>query len=252
MAKKKAKSNLPINWQEDMAQHAQASADMVKPEASIISLRGGVVSYGGTPVPNNQLDVVVIGFIHEHSFYTEKYDADNPSSPDCFAFGTNEDDMVPHDKVENPQCDDCASCPNLEWGSGNGRGKACQQRYRLMCIPADSVNNEQSLLSAEVAIVKLPVTSGKFWNQYIQQLSGMYKRPEWGVITQISAEPDAKTQFKANFTCLAAIDFTEQPELYGVIQQKIELSQPILNRPYESNTDAPKPKKKGNKSKAKA
>lgn len=254
MAKKEDKS-LPVNWQEEMAAHAQASAEMVKPESSTISLRGGIVSYSGTPVPDNKLQVIVLGFIHEHNFYDHAYDADNPGSPECFAFGTDFSEMAPHENAEDPQSTVCAGCPNLEWGSGNGRGKACQQRVRLMCVPATGIDSVQQLLSAEVAIIKLPVTSVKYWNQYIQQVAGMYKRPEWGVITEVSAEPDAKTQFKATFTPVAGVDFTDQPELYGAIQQKIELSQPILYRAYEPNAEVekPKPKSKARKnSKARA
>lgn len=240
----KKKDNLPVNWQEEMAQHAQKGTEMVKPEASGISLKGGVVSYGGTPVPNNELDVIVLGFIHEHSLYLDKYDPDNPSSPDCFALGDDEDDMIPHTNVDDPQNEDCASCPNLEWGSGSGRGKACQQRYRLICVPADSINSEQTMLSAEVAVLKLPVTSGKIWGQYINTVASMFSRPEWGVITRISAAPDAKTQFKASFECVEGVDFDEDPELYGALRKKIELSQPILHKPYEQSQEEPEPPKK--------
>ena len=249
MANNEDKS-LPVNWQEEMAAHAQMSAEMVKPESSTISLRGGIVSYSGTPVPDNKLHVVVLGFIHEHNFYNHAYDADNPGSPECFALGTDFSEMAPHAHAEEPQSNACNGCPNLERGSGNGRGKACQQRVRLMCIPASATESEQSLLSAEVAIIKLPVTSVKYWNQYVQQVAGMFKRPEWGVVTEVSAEPAPKTQFKATFTPISGVDFTEQPELYGAIQQKIELSQPILYRAYEANaeTEAPKPKGRTRKS----
>jgi|10_taG_2_1085330.scaffolds.fasta_scaffold04845_6 hypothetical protein len=244
--------NLPAKWEDEMAGFAKESADMVKPEASSISLRGGIVSYGGTPVPGNTLDVVVLGFVFEHSYYDKDYDPDNVTSPACFSLGTDEDDMAPNEKSETPQHDTCAGCPNLEWGSSpRGRGKACQQRYRLIVVPADSIADEQSMLAAEVAVLKLPVTSGKYWNQYVNQVSGMFKRPEWGVITQISAEPDAKTQFKAIFNCLEGIDFEATPEVYGAIRQKIELSEPILYKAYDANVEE-EPKKPARKSKARA
>jgi len=237
-------SRLPVNWQDQLAGYAKESADNVKPEASIISLKQGVVTYAGTPVPDNKLEIIVLGFINEHTYYEGKYDPNNISSPNCFALGADKDSMVPHDVIVSAgqqKAETCIGCPKLEWGSSEsgGRGKACQERYRLIAIPADSIESPEAVLSAEVAIIKLPVTSGKVWNTYISTLSGMFKRPEWAMITELSAKPDQKTQFKAIFNAKSGIDFDTSPELFGAIRQKIELSQAILLKPYDNNTSQP-------------
>lgn len=238
---------LPQDWQAALAQQAAASAANVRPTSSTISLRSGIVSYQGIQAPDNKLDVVIIDFAQEHVLYRSKYDPDNVASPDCFALAPGSmplDEITPADSVPNPEHTDCATCPMLKWGSSlsGGRGKACQQRYRLIAIPASALQSADTVLAAEAAIVKLPVTSGKVWSQYISTVAATVKRPEWAVVTTISAKPDPKTQFKATFEVASLINFEDTPELYKALMDKKGLVQDALMNGYDMSGEKPKPK----------
>lgn len=234
---------LPKDWQAELAAQAGESASNVRPASSTISLKAGIVTYQGIAAPDNQLDIIIIDFAQEHTFYKAKYDADNISSPDCYAVAHSSvelEDMVPADNVPEPESDHCLGCPMLKWGSSltGGRGKACQQRYRLIAIPASSCESGDAILAAEAAIIKLPVTSGKIWSQYIGTVASLHKRPEWSVVTRLSAKPDAKTQFKATFEMQALIDFEHTPELYKALQDKKGLVQDALLNGYDLSGDS--------------
>jgi hypothetical protein len=228
---------LPNDWQSQLAGMAKEAAASVKPTSSVISLRSGIVSYAGTQAPDNKLDLIVIDFAHEHTYYDKQYDPDNPSNPACFALGEagHEDKMVPHEVVEAPQHENCADCPLSKWGSDprGGRGKACQQRFRLVAIPSDVLDSAETVLAAEVATIKLPVTSGKVWSQYLSTVASLHQRPEFGVITTLSAKPDPKTQFKAVFEVKGLVPFEDKPELFQAILQKREMARNVLMKPYD-------------------
>jgi hypothetical protein len=234
---------IPQDWQAALAAEAKATASNVRPASSTISLRSGIVSYQGTQAPDNKLDVVIIDFAQEHTLYKTKYDPDNVSSPDCYAVasaGVELKDMTPGDNVANPESTNCGDCPMLKWGSSlnGGRGKACQQRFRLIAIPAGALSSADEILSAEAAIVKLPVTSGKVWSQYISTVASLHKRPEWAVVTTLSAKPDPKTQFKATFEVNSLIDFDATPELYKALMDKKGMVQSTLLAGYDTAGEA--------------
>jgi hypothetical protein len=242
---------LPNDWEAYLANQAKETAASVKPTSSVISLRSGIVSYQGVQVPDNRLNLVVIDFAVEHTLYLSAYDPDNITSPDCFALGRagTDADMAPHEAVKEPQSEKCEDCPNFQWGSDprGGRGKACQERYRLSCVPESALESGDALLAAEVALVKLPVTSGKLWSQYLQTVASLHARPEWGVITTLSAKPDPKTQFKAIFEVAGLVPFEDDPSLFTAMQKKRELAANILMKPYdppseEEEEEAPAPR----------
>lgn len=250
-------NNLPTNWEEQLGALAKASATEVRATSSNLSFRGGVMSYEGQPVPGNTLNLIVLGYCHEHTFYAERYDPNNVRPPSCFALNLHKDDMVPAEDVVDPVNADCASCPNLKWGSDpdGGRGKACQERYRLVCIPtnvlqepADGGNHEEVILAAEVATAKLPVTSGKNWANYLTTITSMYQRPEWAVVTKMTVVPDAKRQFAVTFEVVEPVNFADNPMLFSALQRKREMAQAQLLKPYDlsgeaNDTAAPAPKK---------
>ena len=199
------------------------------------SLKSGILTYEGSPVPDNTLDVVVIDSIFENTLYAGKYDPSKLSSPDCFALGHEKNDLKPHEMAVAPANGSCASCPNLEWGSKEGsRGKACQERRRLIVIPATSATTDDDILAAEVAVMKLPVTSTKYWSQYINNLASLHKRPAFAAITTIKVSPDSKSQFRVDYACKDMLSM----EVIEAIMQKRELVQEILMKPYERSEDS--------------
>ena len=235
--KKKAGTSL-VSWDEALAARAQKAK---KAEASVatggfISLKSGVMSYNGNPVPGNKMNVVILDAILENHMYEGKFDPNNASGPVCFAFGRDEDEMAPHANVEEPQNETCTGCPMNEWGSDQdgGKGKACKNIRRLSMIPADSAESAESVGEAEVAFLKIPVTSVKSWAGYVNQLSAANK-PPLAYITEISVTPDAKSQFKVNFRAVEAI---EDGEVIGALLNKADASEDALMMPYAANEAA--------------
>jgi hypothetical protein len=237
-----SKSTAIVNWADEMAKFAAAVAKTEAPSSSYISLRSGVLSYQGQPVPNNKLSVVILDSAFEHTFYEGKYDPNNVRSPVCFAIQQSDNpmEMVPHELSAKKQADKCGDCPNLEWGSdpNGGRGKACQERRRLIMIPASSADKAENVLAAEVAIMKLPVTSVKVWGNYVNTVASLNRRPPFALVTEIGTIPDAKSQFKLTFKALSALS----DDVLSAIMEKRKAVQPTLLKGYDPSaeeTEAP-------------
>lgn len=214
-----------VSWQEKLAGLAKAG---VAQEAhtgggTFIGTRAGQLSYQGNAVAGNKLDVIVVDSIMENAYYVGRFDPENPTPPVCFAFGRDEKSMVPHADSTDPQHSDCAGCPNNVFGSADsGGGKACKNIRRLAMIPATPLDAD-SVKTAEVAYLKLPVTSVKNWAQYVKTLEALSQVPPLAVVTQIGTVPDAKSQFK--------ITFNQQ------IQLGEEIVTPVLDRLEQISKD---------------
>lgn len=226
----KKPSTALVNWSDELAKYAVEVAKSETPSSSTISLRSGILSYQGQPVPNNKLEVVILDSIIERTFYEGKFDPNNITSPVCFAFGRNDEELTPHEASAKPQHSDCDSCPRNQWGSSlnGGRGKACQERRKLALIPAATAKTGDEVLAAEVATVKLPVTSVKAWGGYVQNLAALQKRPPFAVITELGTKPDPKSQFVVTFRPVAALG----DDVIPAILQKRDMVQPVLREPY--------------------
>jgi hypothetical protein len=96
---------------------------------------------------------------------------------------------------------DCATCPLSAWGSDpkGGRGKACKETRRLVVLPASALDTPDNVMKAEMAIVDIPVTSGKNYSNFVNHVAAATGMPVWAVVTEMSCERDPKTQFKVLF-----------------------------------------------------
>lgn len=223
-----------VSWKDKMAAEAKDVASIERPVTSNISLRGGVMSYMDTPVPDNRLPCVVVASVFENSWYDRPFDPDNIRAPSCFAFSADGESMAPHESSESPQSETCAACDHNKWGSapGNSRGKACKNVRRLAVLPVTALDDADKVAEAEMAMMKLPVTSVSNWRVYVNKVAASYQRPAWGVITEISVERDPKTQFKVHFDCIGVI---EQDDLLASLNGKVSAANEMLNTPYEPN-----------------
>lgn len=197
---------------------------------TFISTRGGVLKLGDDEFPGNRIACVIIDVLQENTFYTGKYNEENPLPPVCYAAERmgDEVDMGPHVSMQahldyfEPQHETCEGCPMLRWGTADtGKGKACQERRRLTILPAGFYEKKRGsrdfeleliddpkviLEDVEPAMIRLPVTSVRAWSEFVKKLSATMQRPPWGVITEISSVQDSKTQFKLTFDVLGTID----------------------------------------------
>lgn len=229
-------------WDEELAKLAQQAKGL---EANVgggnfISTKGGRLQYNGAEVPGNSMRVIVVDHILENHYYNVRYDPDNPASPCCFAFGTDESDMAPHEESSEPQADACKGCPMNEFGSADtGRGKACSNIRRLALIAEDGM---EDIEGAALAFLKVPPTSVKGWAGYVRQLADVMGRPPLGVITEISITPDPKTQFKINFSVVEKIE--DGDVLQALIAKRAQAATELVV-PYAPVEEAPAPAPRG-------
>jgi hypothetical protein len=224
---------------------AEIAARAVGTEASVstgnfIATKSGLLKYNGQPFPGNQLNAVVVDHILENTFYTGDYDPDNPGAPKCYAFGRDEKDMRPHENVAEPQSETCKTC---QWNkfktADNGKGKACKNIRRLGLIPANTNRKGELELDpdvvagAEIAYLKVPVTSVRGWALYVRSLEVLEGMPPAGVVTNISCEPDDQTTFRMNFAHVQTLD----EDIGMAVLDKLAMVEQEIMAPYPDPED---------------
>ncbi len=219
---------------------------------SFISLAAGVMEYQGSPVPDNQLDVVVVDAQLENAYYEGAYDPDNKQPPVCYAFGRNDKEMAPHPESPEPQSEKCSTCKWNQFGTAvrndgkPGKGKACKNIRRIALIPKDHTGSAEDVAKAEVAFMKLPVTSVKGWAAYVRTLGALHQRPPQAVVTNIKCVPDKDSQFKVVFDHVEDID--DEDVMEAVIQKHEEIQdQMTAAYPKPSEEEAPAPRGRASK-----
>jgi hypothetical protein len=225
---------LPADWQTELAADAKDEAAKEVPSAQAFSTRAGVLSYNGQAMPNNEVDVLIIGTAFVNSMFINKFDPNNIVSPLCFAMNEAGVDMVPHDNSFKKQADECVGCEQMEWGSDpnspSGRGKMCKETRKLAVIPAEALNEEDGINKAPIVTISVPVTSVENWGGYVNLLSATAKRPVWSVITRIKLTPHPKKQFVMSFETVDAINDTD---ILTSLKEKRELGLKTVLAPFQ-------------------
>lgn len=233
-------------WDEELARAAKEAAALAAQQATggskQISIRAGVMTIDDNPVPGNTIVCVVAGFTMLNKFYDTEFDADNPSSPVCYAYGTNKDEMGPHDDAEDKQSEQCKGCPKNEFGSSDrGRGKACRNTYQLLVLPAGTYDHKQdsfeppeseSELDGELYGLAVPPTSLKAFSGFVGKLAGNL-RPPWAAFTKITARPDAKTQVALEFQLVA----NAPAKLLATLRKRHEEAMKVIEVPFPKNSE---------------
>ncbi len=257
-------ANALIPWDEQMARDAETAAAMEANTGggNFFSFKGGILSFNGAALPNNQMGVVVLDHIFENVFYEGEYDPTQVSPPTCFALGRDELTLAPHEVVVahgSDQHGNCQGCPMNAWGTADkGRGKACRNTRRLAVIPAGELDEagrfkpyteEEHFEKAPIGYMKLPVTSVKGWATIVKQVAGALKRPPHGIFMKVRVVPDAQTQFKVNFEPISKAPDSIMP----AIMARREEVMATIAFPYSMDRDeTPAPAKGAAKGKAPA
>jgi hypothetical protein len=253
----KTKNDSIVRWDEELAKEAMAAAAMEANTGGVkfISVRGGVLTWNDAPVPGNAMAVVILDHVMENVYYTSEFDPDNPSSPDCFAFGRDEATMEPHKVAKEAgtaQEGPCKGCPQNEWGSADkGRGKACRNVRRLGLISAGQLGPTGKLKlidetdyyakDGELAFFKVPVTSVKGFAGFVKQVASALKRPPHGIVTKLSVQPDPKSQFKVVFEPIMELPNS----LMSSIMKRREEVKGLIEQAYAPRNEDEAPKQKG-------
>lgn len=230
--------SLPSELAEELAVAARDDAAKERPAVSRISLRGGIMSYGGAAIPGNKLDVVVLAGAYWNKWYHRRFNPNVIVNPTCFAVTADYEeskDMEPHENVENPVNERCNTCPKAQWGSAGtpeepSRGKACKETRRLAVIPASALESAEAISKAELAIVDVPVMSVKNYGNFVNTLAAAVQRPMWSVVTTLAPVPDAKSQFVLTFSPIGRID---EPEKIAAIKGRMEMAIRAVTTPYD-------------------
>lgn len=257
----KAKKDAIQPWEKQMAEQASVAAaqeDGVMSGQSF-SLNGGILSFDGAPVENNQMAVVVVDSLNTNIHYEGAYDPDNTEGPACYAFGRDAKTMKPHELVTNPCAESCEDCENNEWGSADtGKGKACQNTRRLAIISAGSLDKDgefeaetdkSHFENTEIAYLKLPVTSVKAYAALVKKLASTIHRPPHGVFMKIKVVPTPETRAKFKVVCDA---LEEVPgKLIPTMMQRHEEAKSLIEYPFQTSDEVPAKKPKAKKGAAK-
>lgn len=220
-------------WQEQIKADAKKVAHNEGTDSSAITIQHGMMMYREQQVPNNELEVIVIASTTERCYYDKPYNPDKIESPRCFAQSLETRDLVPHENVEEPIAETCATCPMAEFGSAKvGKGPACKTYRKLMMIPANTA--AEDVPRAEMAYLKVSPTSVKNWSKYAQQLVASAGIPPWAAKTKLKVVPDKKTIHQITF---AGIGPVEDEETLHAIHSRIEEAEQKLMQPYTYEDD---------------
>src|SRR5215471_1806643 len=238
----------PFDWKEVMKEAVQKVMDTEKPSSKFISLRAGVIRYNDQPAKDNKLPCIIVGWAFENQMFFGEFDPDNFRNPDCYALSDSGENMAPPAGWPTPEAGACTDCKYHKWASDlkGGRGKACKEirRLSLICFePGSTIDVPKS----EVLIMRIPVMSVDNWSQYVRGIGHVDQRAPWGVVTEVSTVPDAKSMFRVTFKKLGFAPEAMMEDLYHlhVRQQTTDILVPYEPNPPESETakaDAPKPK----------
>lgn len=249
----KSKTTAVANYDEELAKLAGQAAALTDTGGGgkFFSTSAGMLQFDGTPLPGNQMCVIVAAWCRENIYYEGAYDPDNRASPTCFAFGKDNedvDDMAPHAEVDKHeeferQHDQCDGCPKNEWGSAErGKGKACQNRRRLACLTAgvykplgrggghelELYDDVEHFASTEEAYLKLPVMSGKGFDAYVREIAEQFQKPLFAVYTRVYLMPDPKSQWKVHFELIEPVE----PELIPTLLDRYRKLNEGIAFPY--------------------
>lgn len=231
-------------WDARLAEIAKSSKKAVATVgtgANFLSLKGGILSYQKAAIPGNTMNCVIVDYTLENQYYEGRYDESNIQAPKCYAFGMDKDTMAPNpENVEEPVHETCNGCPNNQWGSADtGKGKACAEVARLALITESDL---EDIKGAEIAYLKVPVTSMAHWAGYVRQLDDIYSKPPLTFITTVSiVKQEKQPGWHLAFQIESPV---EDPETFEALMEKYEIVNKSIAFPYPKFEAEAKPRGK--------
>ena len=180
MAKAQTKEVLSV--QEQIKNELAGLKERVDPPTGfIIQTKGKVFTMPDGTQDNGPMNVVILDWITENTYFEGIYDPKNIKPPVCFALSREVATIAPSDKSPKKQNEVCKGCPQDEWGSGQGKGKACKNTRKVLVAPPDADENTTPL------VIRVSPTGIKHFDKYINTLADMGKHPIEAV-TQVAFE----------------------------------------------------------------
>jgi hypothetical protein len=128
------------------------------------------------------MQVVIVDYISVNSLYKGKYDPSNIAPPNCWAINKDIGLMVPSERVEDPEADECSKCPSNEFGS-DGAGKACKNTKLLAVLPPGATDDD------ELSYIRVSPTGLKSFNSFVSGVAARMKKPPVSVIVELGIVP---------------------------------------------------------------
>jgi hypothetical protein len=249
MATKKTAAKKPtslVKWDEKFAQYARAGKEQIQSIGGTglaVSFGRGVIKVGDKEVKTGKVNVVVLGYCALNAFYKKAWDPNEKTPPDCYAFSlaANDPEMAPHPSVARKESAKCADCPQNVFGTASvGAGKACANKIRLGMLTEDSLEDAESVQTAELGVGHVSPTNLKRWKKYVDDVESEYGRPVWAVVTEITSENDPKTQIKVSFK---VVDKIEDDDILSALERRVLKVQDALQTPYAAASEKAPAKK---------
>lgn len=233
MATARAKPNLPVNYEEQLAKEAaEITKRISSPSGDRIRFNGNSAFITPDGMEGKTIEAVIVDFMSSNLFYDSAFDREKPQPPGCFAIGTEPSMLVPSPNSPNKQADTCTVCPNNQFGS-SGKGKACKNTRLLALMPISALENPNE--EAPIWIMSVPPTSLTAFDNYVKTLSSRHRTVPVGVITSISLDP-SNTYASPRF---AVVKPLEGKQLGIFMSRREEANRRLAAEPDVSGYTAP-------------
>lgn len=184
----RAKINLPVDANEQMAREVAALANRIQaPSGNKIA----ITQDKQFKLPNGDADDtmqgIIVDFVSYNAYYDKPYNPNDITPPNCFALGEVPSELSRSDNSPDPQCDGpCAGCWANQWKSSpTSNGKACGN-HKLLAILPPNADAETPLM-----LLKVSPTGLKSFDGYVASVARNFQRPPYGVITEVSFDENS-------------------------------------------------------------
>lgn len=230
----KAKINLPANVQQQLAAEAAAIQNRIgSPSGDRIK----VTQKKTFRMPSGEehpgpINAVIVDFVSANFLYDGVFDPNDITPPICAAVGTELASLTPFADCPEKQCETCSACPQNQFGSGRGQGKACQNTRLLYLLPPDADEETPGM------ILKVSPTALRAYDGYVASIARSFSAPPCAVITEISLDENL------DYPSLRFGNPQPNPALALALARRDEARQRLLTKPDFAVVEKPAPQKK--------
>jgi len=219
-----------------------------------ISIRGGVfrMLVDGKEIAQNEdraMNIVIVAANPNvsRSYYEGTYQEGQSIAPSCWS----NDGISPDSKVESPQAEKCASCPQNIKGSGQGDSRACRFSQRLAVVLENDIRGDVYQLTLPAQSIFGAADNSKMPLQAYAKFLGSHGLPVTAVVTEMrfdTASATPRLTFKAVRPLEAdelqmAQDKGKSPEAKSAISAPVAMMDGTKAKPAPA-IEAPKAAKK--------
>jgi len=174
-----------------------------------ISFRGGkfrrIVNGEQMDVSHdNEMNIIILDAATlSRTFYEGSYDPDNITSPSCWS----PDASSPDESIEEPQSNNCQTCPQNVKGSGQGDTRACRYGQRLAIAIEGDLETVYQISLAATSIFGDKVGDNMPMQAYAKFLNA-HNAPAIGIVTKMAFDDNSDVP-KLFFSAVRPLDEEE-------------------------------------------